>query len=37
MGEIEIDVNGEETLLVTDVIVFDENEKIKEVFFTKDE
>ena len=31
MGEIEIDVNGEETLLVTDVIVFDENEKIKEV------
>ena len=31
VGEIEIDVNGEETLLVTDVIVFDENEKIKEV------
>ena len=33
MGEIEIDVNGEETLLVTDVIVFDENEKIKEVIY----
>jgi ketosteroid isomerase-like protein len=31
VGEIEISINDEETILVTDVLEFDENEKIKEI------
>ena len=31
VAELEITINGEETILVTDILEFDENEKIKEI------
>jgi uncharacterized protein YacL (UPF0231 family) len=31
VGEIEISINDEETILVTDILEFHENEKIKEI------
>jgi hypothetical protein len=31
VAELEITINGEETILVTDILEFDKNEKIKEI------